>query len=302
MKIGLLAVDGHHFPNLALMKISAFHRHLGNSVEWVNHFEHYDIVYASKIFTWTPDNNFVIIADQYLKGGTGYNYTFLPEEIEHCMPDYSLYPYSAWYDRATAYGYVTRGCCNHCPWCIVPIKEGYIHAHAGVEEFLGDKKKVILMDNNILAHIHGLNQIEVLIKKKIKTDFNQGLDARRIFNDTYIINLLSQVKYIRYLRLACDTESQIEPIVKTFERLKAKGISPAKIFVYCLIRDDLEDAIKRIEKIRELKGQPFAMPFRDFKPDYKVPALHKAFARWVNRKELFTSVTWENYKRKMNLS
>lgn len=300
MRIGIMDVDGHHFPNLALMKISQFHKQKGDSVEFVNHFQHYDIVYKSKIFTFTIEDKTICQADEIRTGGTGYrDYSTLPNEIEHLTPDYNLYPITKWYDRQTAYGFTTRGCPNHCPWCIVPVKESYIRQNADIHEFLADKKKVILLDNNILAHVHGLNQIETLIKKKIAVDFTQGLEARRIADSPEITDILTRVKYISSLKIACDTDQQIESVEKTFSMLKAKGFPASKILVYCLVREDLENAKKRVMKIRDLGGRPFAMPYRDFTPNYIVPETFRHFARWVNHKAIFYSCSWEEYKNKI---
>ena len=131
MNIALVDVDGHSgFPNLALMRLSAWHKAQGDSVEWWNGFTHYDRVYLSKVFTFTPDFTTVIDADEIITGGTGYkDYTSLPPEVEATPPDYSIYPH---YKRAV--GFLTRGCIRGCPWCIVPRKEGYIHPAATWEQ------------------------------------------------------------------------------------------------------------------------------------------------------------------------
>lgn len=124
MKIGLIDVDSHNFPNLPLMKISAYHKAKGDQVEWCNLFEHYDRVYMSRVFDdmYTEDFNTVINADEIIKGGTGYDLkNKLPDEIEHIYPDYSLYPELT---KGTAFGFLTRGCPNNCPFCIVSKKEG----------------------------------------------------------------------------------------------------------------------------------------------------------------------------------
>ena len=132
MNIGLIDVDSHNFPNLALMKISAFEKSRGNSVEWWNGLQHYDRVYEAKVFdeTYTPDNDFIINADEVIKGGTGYGLVnTLPDEIEHIYPDYGLYGITD-----TAYGFLTRGCPNKCKWCVVPKKEGAIRPYMDVDE------------------------------------------------------------------------------------------------------------------------------------------------------------------------
>lgn len=124
MKIGLIAVDSD-YPNLALMKISAYHKSLGDDVMWYNPFDQFDIVYMSKIFSFTPDfGQWITNANSILKGGTGYDVKItLPEEMEYAKPDYSIYPSI---DNKTAYGFLTRGCPNKCRWCVVPRKEGNV--------------------------------------------------------------------------------------------------------------------------------------------------------------------------------
>ena len=132
MRVGLVDVDGHNFPNLALMKLSAWHKSQGDMVEFANPmFGKYDRVYMSKVFTFTPDCGDIYNCE-VIKAGTGYkNYsTILPDAIEHICPDYSLYGVKE------AYGFLTRGCVNRCPWCIVPKKEGFIQPASDIEEFL----------------------------------------------------------------------------------------------------------------------------------------------------------------------
>ena len=128
MRIGLIDVDGHNgYPNLALMKISQYHKNCGDEVEWAQICTHYDIIYASKIFSFTPDwNDAFFLADTIIRGGTGYGepYKSLPEYIDRLQPDYSLYPEKI--DHRTAYGFITRGCPNKCYWCVVPKKEGKV--------------------------------------------------------------------------------------------------------------------------------------------------------------------------------
>ena len=153
MRIGLIAVDGHSgFPNLALMRISAWHKRQGDHVEWWNGFTHYDRVYLSKIFTFTPDFDTVIHADQVITGGTGYkDYGGLPSEVETCSPDYTMYP-----NWEPAVGFLTRGCVRHCEWCLVPRKEGLIRPAATWTDIKRpDSRRIIFLDNNVLASEHG---------------------------------------------------------------------------------------------------------------------------------------------------
>ncbi len=138
MKIGLVDVDSHHFPNLPLMKLSAYHKRKGDEVEFWMPLNKYDIVYKSKVFDFTPDIDYMPMADQIFEGGTGYKTSVnLPHGIEHITPDYSLYPQ---YDEA--YGFLTRGCPRKCKFCVVSEKEGYISKQvAELSEFYTGQKK-----------------------------------------------------------------------------------------------------------------------------------------------------------------
>lgn len=253
MKIGLVDVDGRNFPNLALMKLSAWHKLQGDSVEFADPmFGRYDRVYMSKVFTFTSDC-LDIYHCEVIRAGTGYkNYTTtLHDEIEHICPDYSLYGVNE------AYGFLTRGCPNRCPWCIVPHKEGAIRPASPLREFIGDKRRAVLLDNNVLASDFGLEQIEEIVRMGIAVDFNQGLDARRACDNPYILDLLARVKWIRHIRFACDRMSQLEAVTKCVKELGRRGIKPYRIFVYCLIRD-VEESLERINALRKLKVCPFA--------------------------------------------
>lgn len=183
MDIGLIDVDGHGFPNLALGKIATYHKSLGDSVEWaMPMFGQYDRVYMSKVFSFTPD-----CQDHYdceiVKGGTGYgSFEELPAEIDRLQPDYSIYPDI---DDKTAYGFLTRGCPNKCKWCIVPLKEGNVRPYMDIEEITmgGRRPNVVLMDNNILACEYGIAQLEKIADKGYRIDLNQGNSARLVTDD-----------------------------------------------------------------------------------------------------------------------
>lgn len=292
MKIGLIDVDGHNFPNLALMKLSAWHKAQCDSVEWAQSFRHYDLLYKSKVFTFSTERTFIVTADRIIKGGTGYrDYdTILPDEVEHICPDYSLYPqYSA------AYGFLTRGCPNRCPWCVVPRKEGKIRPHSELSEFIADRKQAILLDNNVLASDFGLAQIEEIIRRGIRVDFNQGLDARIIAGNPDIARLLARVKWIRYIRMAYDHAANEEPVMKAIENLKTAGVKPYRMFFYVLVKD-VDDALRRIEQLKSVGVQPFAQPYRDFDNHTKPSVEQRRLARWCNHKAIFKSIEFDHYK------
>ena len=290
MNIGLIDTDGRNFPNIALMKISAYHKLKGDNVEWVG-INDFDKTYMSKVFTYTNDYTPTFSnLGKIVKGGTGYDMTSqLPPEIEHIMPDYSLYGVNK------AYGFLTRGCPNKCSWCIVPKKEGDIKENADITEFWDGQKEAVLLDNNVLASDWGLSQIEKIIDLGIKIDFNQGLDARIIAENKDIAKLLSRVKWSRYLRMACDTKSQIPSIEKAVNNLKENGFKTYKLFFYVIVKD-IDDALERITYLKSIGDvHPFAQPYIDFSGKNKVTKQQKRFARWVNHQAVFNIVKWEDY-------
>lgn len=289
MKIGLLDIDGHNFPNLALMKISAYHKSVGDSVEFANFYDYYDIVYKSKIFSYTPDDTHYINANEVIIGGTGYDYSIkLPKCIDKQVPDYSLYP-----KFESAYGFLTRGCSRNCSWCIVPKKEGKIVPCSDIEDILQDRKSAILMDNNILASDYGIKQIEKIIKLKVKVDFNQGLDARLI--DRPIAKLLSQVKWLKPLRMSCDTMAMLKYIKRATRYLREYDCKPSRYFVYVMIRDTSE-SLKRINLLNKWNLDPFAQPYIEYSNRIIISEEQKRLARWVNHKATFKTVNYSDYR------
>ena len=275
------------YSNLALLKLAAYHKIKGDSVEsYVPLFaDQYDIVYSSKIFTFKKSNK---PTGNVKFGGTGYNlWNTLPDEIEHLCPEYTLHPFEY------SLGFLTRGCPNNCKWCIVPKKEGDIRSHADIGEFLRHKN-VVLMDNNVLASDHGISQIEKLSKLGVKVDFNQGLDARLI--DHGIAKRLAALKWLSPIRLACDTDAQMKHILKAVRLLRWHNARPARYFVYCLMKGTVEEIMERVQFLKGLYLEPFIQPFISFDGVDVRTKEQRSFARWVNHTAVFNSVLWEEYK------
>lgn len=252
MNIGLIDVDSHGFPNLALMKLSAWHKLQGDTVEWYNPFDHYDKVYMAKVFNFTEDyRQWITNTHQIEKGGTGYDLSkILPIDIDRVIPDYDLYNI----DKKLAYGFLTRGCPNKCKWCIVPQKEGKMTPYMDIEEVAVNRRKnIILMDNNVLASDYGLQQIEKIVRLGLRVDFNQGLDARLVTDD--IAKLLAKVKWIKRIRFGCDTPGQIaecERATALIDKYNYKG----EYFFYCILLNDFKEAFTRVNHWR-MKGGRF---------------------------------------------
>ena len=300
MRIGLVDVDGHNFPNLAIGKIAAFHKSIGDTVEWANPlFGNYDRVYMSKVFTFTPDC-MDIYDCEVVKGGTGYSLTtVLPDYIDRLQPDYSIYPDI---DSKTAYGFLTRGCPNKCKWCIVPLKEGNVHPYMDIDEITqgGRRTNVILMDNNVLASDYGIAQLEKIADKGYRIDLNQGNSARLV-NDE-ISGLFARITWIgSMIRFAADTPRQIAEVDEAMARIdgyrEALGKKPDQYLVYTMIDGDIDECYERLSYWRSNKRMRIvAQPFRDFNnPKQTIPQWQKDMARWANRPELWKSCDFKDY-------
>lgn len=279
MKIGLVDVDGHNFPNLALMKISAWHKEHGDSVEWAGSLEHYNGVYIAKVFDFTPDDLHAYQADEIIRGGTGYNLSSrLPEEMEHIYPDYELYGITD-----TAYGYLTRGCPRQCPFCIVSKKEGCISVQvADLAEFWNGQKFIKLLDPNLLACSDWQELLQQLIDSKAYIDFTQGLDIRLMTDEK--AEMIKQCK-IKMLHFAWDNPRDI----RTYELLKqyssAFGPDERKKRVYVLtnFNSSHSEDLERIYKLVDIGYDPYVMIFNKF----NAPPQTRYLQRWCNNKKIF---------------
>ena len=277
MKIGLIDVDGHNFPNLALMKISAYHKAKGDQVEWVQFWNNYDKVYKSKIFTYTKDRIYSYFTDEIIVGGTGYNLKLkLSNEIESVFPDYSIYP-----EYNYAIGYMTRGCPRNCPFCIVGKKEGLISKQIfNIDNFWNGQKEIKLLDPNLIACKDRVNLLKQLQKTNALIDFTQGLDIRFINNE--IINLILNLK-IKTIYFAYDRMNQSELIEKKLiDFQKLTGYKRNKISVYILtnFETSIAEDIYRINFIKALNFQPYIMIYNKHK--LKSQSIYYKLQQWIN--------------------
>lgn len=265
MRIAIHDAEADHFgtidkfPNYALMKISAWHKMQGDVVEWFEPIfrDTYDKIYSSKVFDFTPENPY--LPERTIKGGTGYGiYEDLPDEIEKMFPDYSIYPFCDY-----AIGFLTRGCPNKCPWCYVPRKEGGIKPYRTWQEIVRkDTKKLTLMDNNILACPHGIEQLRQLSETDYRVDINQAMSVHLVTEE--VADILARLKWQKYIRFSVDQKSQIKPFLRVGKMLTERGVAPSKLFVYCLITNDLSDDLERIYSMREIESVTvYGMPYKD---------------------------------------
>ena len=304
MNIGLWS-DSHNFPNLALMKISAWHKSQGDNVEFVFPLIHYDKIYVSKTFggeySSLPSEQFN--ADEIIYGGTGFAITIengkevyhkdrdkdLPYEIEHIYPDYSIYPE---FTKDTAYGFLTRGCPNNCAFCLVSKKEGRCsHKVADLSEFWRGQKNIVLLDPNILACKDRLDLLKQLRDSKSRVDFNQGLDARFITEE--VANLIKEIK-LGTVHFAFDFMENEKAIIKGLQTYrKIVGGNYRDNIVYVLTNYDTthEEDIYRIKAIEDCGFTPDVRIYRK----NTAPQITKDLQRWCNNRFLYRATKWEDY-------
>lgn len=285
MHVGLIDVDSK-IPNLALMRASAYHKSIGDSVKMFSPmFDHPDLVYASKIFDFTPDYEYFPDCET-LKGGTGYNpKAKMPfPDYDRIMPDYSLY------GCEYAIGRFTRGCPNNCPWCLVPEMDGHDVRHvANLSDFWNGQDSVRLLDDNIMAdEDEFVRDCEQLSKAGVKAEFD-ALDIRLVNDVT--ARALASVKTSKCLHFSWDGHSQDDSVQRGLEILNRNGIKPYRTMFYVLVGFNTtpDYDMRRIEMLRKLGSNPFVMPYD------KANRYQKDLARWTNNKAIFKSVAWNDY-------
>lgn len=295
MKVGLIDVDGHNFPNLALMKLSAYHKKQGDTVEWCFPLDRYDIVYQAKVFddTYSPDIDWIPQADKIIKGGTGYGLdNTLPSEVEHIYPDYDIYPELT---KGKAYGFLTRGCPRGCKFCIVASKEGRkSYKVADLKEFWRGQNHIELLDPNILACKEHLGLLQQLVDSKAWVNFNQGLDIRLTNEEN--IYLLNAIK-VKGIHFAWDNaEDDLKPYFERYKALAKHKPHGHYGTVYCLTNfgSTMEENLYRIYTLRDLGYDPYVMVYDKPHASKEI----KDLQRWVNNKFIFRSCgRFEDYKK-----
>ena len=291
--------------------------------------DHMDKVYMSKVFSFTPDYEYPIRADEIICGGSGYlislvngkevydsdNDVELPPEIEHIYPDYSIYfnDNDLEYDeetgeclglsqrekrkRDTAYGFLTRGCPRGCGFCHVEAKEGRASRKvADLSEFWSGQKNIVLCDPNILACRQWKDLLQQLIDSKANVDINQGLDIRLMTPEK--AEMLKQVK-MKEIHFAWDRyqdKDVILPKLKMFKDIYGGNERKMIVYVLCNFDTTIEQDLERIYTLRELGYWAYVMLY----DKQHIPRRHDLLkmTRWVNNRYIFAKCqTFYEYKR-----
>ncbi len=318
LRITLIDVDSHNFPNLPLMKLSAWHKQQGDTVEWYDPLFHsmsepFDKAYMSKVFGFTPDYPYYVNAKEIHKGGSGYciqlegekevydteKDAMLPPEIETIYPDYEIY-----YDKIpevknTAYGFLTRGCPRGCKFCHVGCKEGRkSYKVANLDTFWREQKNIVLLDPNITACKDWKGLFQQLIDSKAWIDFSQGLDIRMMTKEK--TNMIKKMK-IKQVHFAWDRYKDKEIIVpkfKMFAELTGWGYQKMAVYMLCNFDTTFEQDLERVYILRDLGFNPYVMLYN--KDNIPQENRLRHLQRWVNNRIIFrTCEKFEEYKKKV---
>ena len=304
MRIGLIDVDGHNFPNLPLMKLSAWHKQNGDSVEWYNQLFHsvgepFDRVYMSKVFSFTPDFPYYINADEVIKSGSGYciyledekevyhkeNDSQLPYDIEHIYPDYSLYPELT---KDTAYGFMSRGCPRGCDFCHVGAKEGKCaYKVADLSEFWRGQKNITLLDPNTIACKEWKDILGQLIDSGSWVDFSQGCDIRIMTEEKAEMIKCVKTKNIHFAWDRYEDKEKIVPKLKMFKEYTGYDYRKLTVYMLCNFDTTFEQDLERVYTLRDLGCNPYVMLYNK----ENLPQGHRlrCLQRWVNNRIIFRS-------------
>lgn len=289
MRIGLVDVDSK-IPNLALMKASAYHKGIGDEVKLYDPLmDEPDIIYASKVFDFTPDYQYFPsgVGCIVIKGGSGYDRrAVLPfPDADRIMPDYGLF------GCEYAMGRITRGCPNRCPWCIVPEMDGNdVHRVARLADFWCGQDTVRLLDDNIMADEDiFVDACRELHDAGVKTIW-EALDAQIVTKRS--AEALATVRQAKSIHFAWDGHAQDDAVPRALGLLKDAGLKPWRFMFYVLVgfNTTREYDMFRITELRRLGTNPFVMPYD------KTDPYQKALARWCNNKFIFKKVPrFEDY-------
>lgn len=289
IKIGLIDIDSK-IPNLALMKISAWYKQNHNLVKWWNAFEKFDLVFGSQIFSYSKRP---YVPKDTILGGSGINFdNKLIIDIEHVYPDYSLYGIDY------AMGYLTRGCINQCPFCIVPKKEGKLHKHAELREFWKDQGELLLLDNALTDYEFADKELTQIRDLGIRLDLCQGFNVRTIKESTAGILADIYLWKNHQWKIAWDNKIEEKKVFEGIDRLNRAGIKNYKLMCYVLVNfnSTLDEDLYRINKLIAIGIDPFVMIYnRHLLPK---GSIYQKLGKWCNRPQIRGSCSFKTYIQK----
>jgi len=300
-KILLTQIDGK-MPNLALMKISSYYKAQGHEAGF--NVTNPDKVFISCIFSKNMSAargaaKFYPKAEIQIGGPALMAPNELPKEVEHRMPDYSLYS-----DMDYSLGFTTRGCIRSCPFCIVHLIEGPFREHAHPSEFHHpDHEKIVFFDNNFTASTNFAETLSYLRDHGLRGCFNQGLDARLITEEKATQLVEAKLWNLHFTRptwyFSWDLIEEEDDILRGLNRMMDAGASKHNLKVYVLVGFNTthDQDYYRVKKLIDMGIEPFVMKYNGMRRDKWLNSL----TRWVNRR-FYKSCDFQDYKPLVNLN
>lgn len=327
MKIAIIDADlvgrkKHRFPNLACMKISGYYKSIGACVILKLDYENldkFDSIFISKVFTDTPIDEKILNLSNVEYGGTGFFFDKapnLPDEVEHHMPDYTLY--DEWVNRQLAkgvskvslkdytdmsIGFSTRGCFRKCSFC-VNKKYDCALVHSPISEFLDPNRKAIsLWDDNFLAYPKWKEILKDLKNTNKPFRFRQGLDLRLITKDKALE--FKDVKYGGDYIFAFDFIGDREIIEEKLKIWKSIISRQTVLYVFCgfdrnnkwdnkFWLQDIIDTFERIKILMKYGCIPYIMRFNRYE-ESPYRGIYITLARWCNQPSFYKKKSFRDY-------
>lgn len=330
MKIGIVDADligrrKHRFPNLACMKISAFHKRAGDEVRLCTDYgglDEYDKIYLSKVFTNTEVPDHILSLPNISIGGTGFYYDKapkLPDKVEHICPDYHLY--DDWvadklehggkrkdftYYLDYSIGFLTRGCFRQCPFC---VNQNYTRCcqHSPVSEFLDpERPKICFLDDNFFACPEWKSIIQEVKATGKRFQFKQGLDER-LLTDEKIHEMMSWA-YDGERIFAFDNIEDKEIVESKLRRVRELYPTTKlhfKFYVLCGFDasgkyddrfwvQDIRDTFERVRILASHQVLPYIMRYEKAYSS-KYAGIYTSLAAWCNQPHIFTKFTFREF-------
>ena len=340
MKIGIIDADligrqKHRFPNLACEKISGYWKEKGADVHLLMDYsfpDEYDHFFISKVFTDTEVPPLPDDPERIHIGGTGFYFDKAPnliDEIEHHMPDYTLYDewistevakaqyeaekrgkkfnrsaFMVQFKEYTDYsiGFVTRGCFRKCKFC-VNQKYDRVFCHSPLEEFYDtSRKKICLLDDNFFGYSKWKPILQQLIDTGKPFKFKQGLDERLLTDEK--CEMLFSANYDGDMTFAFDNIADYDIIAQKLQLIR-KHAPTKSIKFYVLVgfestdAQDIENAFKRIELLMKYRCLPYIMRYQDKNrvpwKESKYRGMYVSMARWGNQPSIFKKMSFRQF-------
>lgn len=295
MIVGLFDLDRTGFPNVALMKLSAWHKAQGDTVLPLNSGERADRRYGSAVFSWNRRKAAALTAIGAIVGGSGVDLqNKLPSHVEAMRPDYSLYGLDY------GVGYLMRGCIWRCDFCVVPQKEGKPREVATIDDLVNGSFLVLLDNEFLWREKWAIARLEELTARHLDWCPSQGLDVRVVTMP--IVEALAASRYWnvhhtrRQITFAFDDLATAPLYRRGVERLLTKMAAwHLQSFVLVGHNSTIAQDLERLAIIRSYEIDPFVMVYRDYSTGQMARDQQlRNLARWVNRR-LYKTCTFAEY-------